>query len=129
VVDGSGNATISVPAMSAVAIDANSRVTGGTNPPTTVSVDFKVNATTTFGQNVFVTGSIPALGNWDPNSAIPLSSATYPVWDATVQLPSNTSVEYKYIKKNTDGSVTWESGNNDSLTTGTTPLTRNDTWH
>jgi alpha-amylase len=130
-VDGSGNATVDVPSMSAVAIDANSLVSGGgsTPPASKVGVDFKVNATTYFGQNVYVTGSIPELGNWDPNSAIPLSSATYPVWDATVQLPANTAVQYKYIEKNPDGSVTWESGANNSLTTGSSAMTQNDTWH
>ncbi len=45
-----------------------------------------------------------------------------------MQLPANTAFQYKYIKKNSDGSVTWESGANDSLTTGTGALTRNDTW-
>ncbi len=61
-------------------------------------------------------------------SAIPLSSATYPVWSATVTLPANTAVEYKFIKKNSDGSITWESGANRTLTTGTSAITVTATW-
>ncbi|MDI5965485.1 carbohydrate-binding module family 20 domain-containing protein [Streptantibioticus silvisoli] len=131
-VDSAGDTTADVPGMSAVAIDADSLVSGGGTtppPPSAVNVDFKVNATTTFGQNVYVTGSVAALGGWDTGKAIPLSSAAYPVWDATVQLPADTAVQYKYIMKNPDGSVTWESGDNNALTTGTSAMTRNDTWH
>ncbi|MFI9592726.1 carbohydrate-binding module family 20 domain-containing protein [Nonomuraea sp. NPDC052265] len=66
---------------------------------------------------------------WPPAAAVPLSSADYPVWRPTVDLPPGTGVEYKYIKKNPDGSVTWESGGNRAFTTpsGGTD-TRNDTW-
>ncbi|KAH9013353.1 hypothetical protein EDB85DRAFT_969436 [Lactarius pseudohatsudake] len=37
-----------------------------------VPVLFEEYATTTFGENVFVVGSVPGLGNWDPNNAVPL---------------------------------------------------------
>ena len=99
----------------------------GANP--TVSVTFAANATTWFGQNVFVVGSIPALGGWNPASAVPMSAATYPVWSATVTLPGSTGFQYKYIKKNPDGSVTWESDPNRAFTTGGGgTATLNDTW-
>jgi alpha-amylase len=113
IVDGSGNASITVPAGDAVAIDVAAQGTGAA----AVAVTFHENATTVFGQNVFLVGSIPALGNWNPANAIPLSSATYPVWAATVSLPANTSFQYKYIKKNPDGSIIWESDPNRSDTT------------
>jgi alpha-amylase len=125
IVDGSGNASITVPADDAVAIDVAAQGTGAA----TVAVTFHENATTFFGQNVFLVGSIPALGNWNPANAIPLSSATYPVWSAGVSLPANTSFQYKYIKKNPDGSITWESDPNRSFTTGSGGSTTvQDTW-
>jgi alpha-amylase len=124
-VDGAGNATISVGGMDAVAIDIAAR---GSGNPSTVQVTFNSNTTTTFGQNVFVVGSIPALGSWNPASAIPLSSANYPVWSTTATLPASTSFQYKYIKKNPDGSITWESDPNRSASTGTGALTLNDSW-
>jgi alpha-amylase len=126
-VDGAGNATISVGGMDAVALDIAARGSGSGNP-STVQVTFNSNTTTFFGQNVFVVGSIPALGSWDPASAIPLSSANYPVWSTIATLPASTSFQYKYIKKNPDGSITWESDPNRSASTGTGALTLNDSW-
>jgi alpha-amylase len=94
----------------------------------TPAVTFNANVTTTPGQNVFVVGSIPALGGWNTANAIALSSANYPVWSATVTMPASTAVEYKFIKKNSDGTVTWESGGNRTLNTGTGPQTVDATW-
>ena len=79
------------------------------NPGPTVGVLFTVNAPTEFGgeepnesfprkdrsinstiffsfirnlniEEVFVVGSIPELGNWDPSKAIALSNNNYPIW-------------------------------------------------
>ena len=44
----------------------------------------------------------------------------YPIWRNTVNLPASKTIQYKYIRKNADGSVTWESlpgGGNRSFTT------------
>jgi alpha-amylase len=121
-----GRASVTVPAGSAVAIDVNARSGGG--PCTTVAVSFNATVTTVWGQNVYVLGNQSALSNWDTAGGVALSSASYPVWKGTVSLPANTTVEYKYVKK--DGStVTWESGGNRSFTTGTTcTLSVTDTW-
>lgn len=124
-VDGSGNATFQVPAASAVAIDVAATGSGSS----AVQVTFNEYATTYYGQNVFVVGSIPALGSWSPDAAVALSSAGYPTWSATVPLPPNTAFQYKYLKKNPDGSVTWESDPNRSSTTGSGGATTiNDSW-
>jgi alpha-amylase len=118
------NHTYTVPASGTGTINTTWNGSSTTNP----AVTFNVNASTTWGQNVFVVGSIPALGSWNTTNAIALSSAAYPVWSATVTLPANTAVEYKFIKKNTDGSVTWESGANRTLNTGTSAQTVNTSW-
>lgn len=124
-VDGSGTATFQVPAASAVAIDVAATGSGSS----AVQVTFNEYATTSYGQNVFVVGSIPALGSWSPDAAVALSSAGYPTWSATVPLPANTAFQYKYLKKNPDGSVTWESDPNRSYTTGSGGATTiNDSW-
>ncbi|MDF2254831.1 glycoside hydrolase family 15 protein [Streptantibioticus ferralitis] len=121
-VDISAGKTVDTPA-----IVAQRYASGG--PPNQVSVTFDENATTYWGQNVFVVGSVPALGSWDPAKSVPLSSASYPVWSGTVSLPAQTTVQYKYLKKNPDGSVTWESDPNRSYTTGASgSVTLNDSW-
>jgi len=92
------------------------------------AVNFEVNATTVLGQNIFVVGDRPELGGWNTNNAVPMSAASYPIWKATVTLPFNTAVQYKYIRKE-GGTVTWESGANRTFSTGTAcTLTRSDTW-
>ncbi|MFI2710692.1 carbohydrate-binding module family 20 domain-containing protein [Micromonospora sp. NPDC018662] len=120
------NRTLTTPATGTYAVTETFR---GDTVSTAVATSFAVTATTAYGQNVFVVGNVAALGGWNPANAVALSPATYPVWRATVDLPPNTAVEYKYVKKNPDGSVTWESGANRSFTTpagGTRAAT--DTW-
>jgi hypothetical protein len=84
---------------------------------------------TTSGTNVYVVGAIPSLGSWNTSDAIPLSSASYPTWSKPVIVPKSTSFEYKYVKKDGSGNVTWESGTNRSYTTGSSSgYTTSDTW-
>src|SRR5271157_4667139 len=75
------------------------------------------NGTTTWGQSVYVVGSISALGNWDPNQAVKLDPInTYPRWTGTVSnLPPNTAVEWKCIKQGV-GPVVWQHDPNNSFT-------------
>jgi alpha-amylase len=105
-----GQATVTIPAKDAVAFDTADAVTA-------VAATFDPTVTTWYGQNVYVVGSIAALGGWDTSKAVPLSSANYPVWSATIALPPNTYLEYKYIKKDPDGTIEWESGSNRTATT------------
>ncbi|WP_018587309.1 carbohydrate-binding module family 20 domain-containing protein [Salinispora arenicola] len=103
---------------------------GDSVPGSAIAASFNATVTTFFGQNVFVVGNVAELGSWNPDEAVALSAADYPVWRATVNLPSNTAIEYKYLKKNPDGFVTWESGANRSFTTPPTGThTSTDTWH
>ncbi|MGW5054346.1 carbohydrate-binding module family 20 domain-containing protein [Actinokineospora sp. NPDC004072] len=100
-----------------------------TSAAPTSGADFAVTATTTWGQNIFVVGNHPALGNWSPSAAIPLSPATYPTWRGSITLPAGTTFEYKYLRKADNGTVTWESGPNRTATVPTTSrATLTDTW-
>jgi alpha-amylase len=132
-VNGSGQVTATVPANGALALHTGARTSGGGGGGTTctsVPVTFEVNATTSWGQNVFVTGDTAALGNWNPASAVALSSASYPVWRGTASLPAGTAVQYKYIKKE-GSSVVWESDPNRTRTTASTApcsATWTDSW-
>lgn len=79
---------------------------------------------TSFGQNVYVVGSIPALGSWNTARAVPLTttSGTFPAWTGGAALPPSTYVEYQYIVKNPDGTVVrWEKGFRQNRTTITPP--------
>ncbi|KAH9042003.1 glucoamylase [Lactarius pseudohatsudake] len=79
-------------------------------------------------EDIFVTGSVDALQNWSPDNALPLSATNYPTWSLTVNLPANTNIQYKYIRK-FNGQVTWESDPNNSFNTPATGgFTLNDSW-
>ncbi|KAL0956261.1 hypothetical protein HGRIS_002415 [Hohenbuehelia grisea] len=93
-----------------------------------VSVTFNVQATTQFGENIFLTGSADALQSWSPDNALALNADRYPTWSVTVNLPANAAIEYKYIRK-FNGAVTWESDPNMRLTTPSSgSFTVNDSW-
>ncbi|GAA5937228.1 uncharacterized protein JCM15063_002845 [Sporobolomyces koalae] len=104
-------------------------------PAGTVPVNFKVTKQTAYGQEIYVAGNQAALGSWDLSKAVHLSANAYtasnPVWQTaqSVNLPQSTTFQYKYVLKNTDGSYTYENGNNRQYTTpatGSTSLA--DTW-
>ncbi|KAJ5382473.1 Carbohydrate binding module family 20 [Penicillium concentricum] len=105
-------------------------------PATSVSVTFNELVTTTYGQNIFLVGSISQLGSWSTSSAIALSAGSYtssnPLWTASVSLPVGTTFTYKFFKKGADGSITWESDPNRSYTVPAacagTAVTENTTW-
>ncbi|MFS0786683.1 alpha-amylase family glycosyl hydrolase [Shouchella sp. 1P09AA] len=87
-----------------------------------VSVRFAVNnATTNAGTNLYIVGNVSELGNWDTNKAIgPMFNQVmykYPTWYYDISVPAGKKVEYKYIKKDQNGNVVWQSGNNQIFTT------------
>ena len=83
------------------------------------------NATTEYGQNVYLVGNCVELGNWDTSKAIgPFYNATetiasYPDWFFDVSVPEGYNLEFKFIKKDADGNVIWESGTNHAYTVPT----------
>lgn len=86
----------------------------------TVAVTFKEVVTTQPGRTIKLVGSVAQLGSWNPASAIVLSASEYTdtnhLWSISVDLPSGTKVEYKFINVASDGTVTWESDPNRQYT-------------
>lgn len=81
------------------------------------AVTFQVDgATTSWGQNVYVAGDAAQLGAWSTYGAIALRPTAYPTWTGTVFLPRGATINYKFIKKDGSGNVTWEGGPNQTFT-------------
>ena len=80
-------------------------------------VMFEVNIVTKPGQNVYVVGADPALGNWIPAKALQLSAEHYPLWQLNTKLSPGKSIPYKFIVVDGAGAVTWESIPNRALKT------------
>ncbi|MFK0223830.1 carbohydrate-binding module family 20 domain-containing protein [Streptomyces vinaceus] len=85
--------------------------TGGT------VITFDADTRTTWGESVLVVGSSPELGAWDPARAVPLSSAAYPRWSASVVMERGTQISFKYVIREPNGSLVWEQGNNRTMVT------------
>ncbi|MUL40925.1 hypothetical protein FZ103_06950 [Streptomonospora sp. PA3] len=119
-----GEVSVTVPAEGAVALHTGAACADGQDcgapPPdggdecAAVSAEFLVQADTWYGQNVRVVGSVPELGSWNPDEGLRLSTddSSYPTWSGAVDLPAGTDFEYKLVKVDPDGTVTWESGAN-----------------
>jgi alpha-amylase len=97
---------------------ATSTTTCASATATTLQVVFEERVQTSYGEAIFIAGSITQLGNWDVKKAIALSANQYtstnPLWTLTMELPVGTLFEYKFIKKRQDGSIVWESNPNRS---------------
>ncbi|MDH3973410.1 MAG: DUF5110 domain-containing protein [Deltaproteobacteria bacterium] len=107
--------------------------------PAKTSVNFVCdNGFTTPGESIYVTGSIEALGNWNPDKAVKLDPNIYyeyilradkklpgptkPVWTSVINnLPPNTTFEWKCIRRheNDANQVQWQPGDNNKKTTVT----------
>ncbi|MCM3746109.1 alpha-amylase family glycosyl hydrolase [Paenibacillus pasadenensis] len=82
-----------------------------------VQVIFKVNATTTPGQTLHVSGSLAELGNWDAaKSSESMLNPNYPTWFLPVSVPKGATFTFKFFKKDANGNVVWEGGSNRTFT-------------
>ncbi|HEX6915861.1 MAG TPA: 4-alpha-glucanotransferase [Chitinophagaceae bacterium] len=73
----------------------------------TRSVDFRLRFHTEFGQQLFITGNHPALGDGDVSRAIPLEYLDQQNWFVVIGFPSDFEgeVSYSYLLKQKDGRV------------------------
>lgn len=108
------------PTSTTTKASATASATGCATPVSTVAVTFNSKSTTSVGQTIKIAGSIQQLGNWNTASAPALSADKYtasnPLWSTTINLPAGTSFEYKFIRVESSGAVTYESGANRAFT-------------
>lgn len=102
---------------------SSSSSSSSSNSGNSVAVNFTCqNGTTYMGQSVYVVGNLAGLGNWTVANAIPLSPTAYPTWTGTLQLPANTNVQWKCVKReenNPAAGIVWEGGSNNVVNSGT----------
>ncbi len=66
---------------------------------------------TSWGENVYAVGGIPALGDWQVEGAVKLSPDDYPTWQAVVPVPEAAVFEWKCLKQG-GGEPVWQEGEN-----------------
>ena len=73
----------------------------------TVPVLFEVNATTYYGENVYLVGNVTDLGAWDINNAQPMNPGNYsssrPLWYGSTFLPAGQTISYVYVRQENCG--------------------------
>lgn len=69
----------------------------------TTNVQFAVNASTYFGENIYLVGNTTDLGSWDPDNSQPLLSSNYtserPLWYAVLALTAGETIDYGYARQ------------------------------
>lgn len=80
-----------------------------------VKLNFKLKFQTSYGQNLYITGAHPLLGENDVEKAVPLHFFNEEFWTATIEWPrdliTEDSIHYNYVLKYPDGSVIVDWGN------------------
>ncbi len=77
--------------------------------------------------NVFVAGSVSALGAWDVTRAPRLRNVGSNIWEGLVALPLGTNVQYRFFRRSAasgsfgDTNVTWLGSGNSTYTSPVTP--------
>ncbi|MFW5955996.1 MAG: alpha-amylase family glycosyl hydrolase [Halorhabdus sp.] len=74
--------------------------------PTMVDLDVK----TEWGEDVYLTGSLDELGDFDPEAAVPMAVDAYPTWSAEIDVPEGTYFEFEWIKKRDGEVIEWSPG-------------------
>ncbi|CAK7266786.1 hypothetical protein SEPCBS57363_002269 [Sporothrix epigloea] len=102
------NETVNVPAVcTASSTKGVYAAAGAGSGGCTSSVLFVVNATTYYGENIYLVGNTTDLGAWDLASAQPLSANNYtstrPEWFVEVQMTGGEYVKYAYVREENCG--------------------------
>ncbi len=81
-------------------------------PTKTLKITFRLKFHTSFGQNLFITGNHPLLGNMDTDKAVPLTFFNDDYWNVAVDFDKlDTAITYNYFLRNADGSTSYDWGN------------------
>ena len=116
-----GQLNTQVPAMSAVAIYRGATCDTACNAENSKTIDVTLtclNGTTYNGQSVYAVGNLDELGNWSLEGAVRLDPQNYPTWSTTINVPKETAVEWKCVKReenDTSAGVVWQSGSNNAF--------------
>jgi len=82
----------------------------GFEPGDPVSTTVAIDVETEWGEEVYLTGSLDALGGFDPDEAVPMAADDYPTWTAEVEVPEGTYFEFEWLKKRDGEVIEWSSG-------------------
>jgi glucoamylase len=124
-------------ATSVQGVYAPATAAGAPNVTTSCQIlaSFNVNATTYFGENLYVIGNTSDLGSWDIANAYPMGAGFYtaerPLWNVSIFLNAGESIDYKYVRQEDCNQPYIYETINRTLTVpacGGASITTNDAW-
>lgn len=83
-----------------------------------MKLSFKIDYQTTWGEMLFISGSTPQFGQWDPSKAIPMKNQFPGEWHVAIDTDT-INLEYKYLLQNSSGHFVWEWGTNRKVSLAT----------
>jgi 4-alpha-glucanotransferase len=99
-------------------------------------VRFQLRYRTKYGQEIYVCGNHPLLGNGDPLKAVSMFYNNDDLWslslDFTNSEPITTTITYQYIIRNNDDSLSFDAGNDkqiDPITCSSENIITIDSWN
>ncbi len=110
--------------------------TSAQQPAKSIRIIFQLHFHTVFGQELFITGNHPLLGDGSIEHAVPMQYFNEQYWYAVIEpgeemLPMH-GIEYNYVLRNTDGTFSYDWGTDKKilpLPSGKTELLCLDTWN
>ncbi|XP_030476747.1 uncharacterized protein LOC115693814 isoform X2 [Syzygium oleosum] len=73
-----------------------------------VHIRFQLQRECQFGEQFLVVGDDPALGSWDPSSAVPLDWSDGHIWSVELDIPIGRDTQFKFILRQGDGEIQWQ---------------------
>ncbi|MGB0522831.1 MAG: 4-alpha-glucanotransferase [Flammeovirgaceae bacterium] len=82
-----------------------------------MKLQFNIKFHTHWGQKMHVCGSLPELGNWDPNQAPEMHFANADDWSLAIDITKGKrkGFEYKFFTRDESGTIVWEWGDNRTI--------------
>ncbi|XP_065877509.1 uncharacterized protein [Euphorbia lathyris] len=76
----------------------------------TIHVKFQLHKECMFGDEILLVGDHPTLGLWNPTNALPMNWSTGHIWNVELDVPIETTMQFKFILKQSSGEVFWQPG-------------------
>ncbi|KAJ9146789.1 hypothetical protein P3X46_029016 [Hevea brasiliensis] len=78
--------------------------------PKTAHVKFQLQRPCMFGDAYFLSGDDPILGSWNPTFAVPMKWSDGHIWSLELDVPIESTIQFKFILKRSNGNVFWQPG-------------------
>ncbi|OAY61086.1 uncharacterized protein LOC110614812 [Manihot esculenta] len=76
----------------------------------TAHVKFQLQKECRFGDQFLLVGDDPIIGAWNPESAAPMNWSDGHIWSVELDVPIESTIQFKFILKQSNGDMIWQPG-------------------